>query len=192
MNLLLNRSQGYGSFSLIPLRIGAGTVFKLNATLEIDDEEDALFRKYRLMDTMIDEGDSRDTFARAMRSGMFLGLLTFVALVVASTLVDFRHPLARLSYFNMLAWSLVVFVLMTGIYYRSLRETLSVRDLFHGGRTFRCDSVVDLIQKEAYLEGRCAYLRQLLESAKHWGEREVIPIKPLEKEEAKRAVLRAS
>ena len=54
---------------------------------------------------------------------------------------------------------------------------------------FCCDSIIELIQKEAFLEGISEYLRQVLESAKNWHDREVIPIKPLDKALAKQAVL---
>ncbi|MCP4409392.1 MAG: hypothetical protein GY807_16905, partial [Gammaproteobacteria bacterium] len=46
MNLLLDRDQKDASlFSLVPLRIGSGVTFTLHATLELDQEEEALLRK---------------------------------------------------------------------------------------------------------------------------------------------------
>ncbi|MCP4407600.1 MAG: hypothetical protein GY807_07540, partial [Gammaproteobacteria bacterium] len=78
-----------------------------------------------------------------------------------------------------------------GVYFKTLREQIVVSELMAGGRKFRCDSIVALIQKEAYVEGVCSYLRQVLESAKHWHDREVVGIPPLKKEEAKLAVLKA-
>lgn len=193
MNLLLSRDQSHAPFSLVPLRLGFGTVFKLIAELELDEEEKRLLFRYKLSNSVLIEGDGRDTFARAFRSGLFLGILTFVVLWLMAMFVSYRSPLAHgLSYVGMLSWALTVMVVMTFIYYRSLRERLYVTDLTNGGRSFYCDSVVDLIKKEAWLEGVSGYLRQVLVSSKHWDSRETITITPLDKDEAKRVVLRAS
>ena len=108
-----------------------------------------------------------------------LGLVTFV---VIWFLIGFSTGIGL---------AILVTLIMTGVYFRELREQLIVSDLMAGGKKFRCDSIVALIQKEAYVEGVCAYLRQVLESAKHWHDREAIAIQPLNKEDAKRAVLSA-
>ena len=86
---------------------------------------------------------------------------------------------------------MLVMIGMTVVYFKTLREQIIVSDLLDGGRTFLCDSIVELIHKEAYLEGICEYLRQVLESAKHWHDREIIPIRPLDKEAAKQLILKA-
>ena len=86
--------------------------------------------------------------------------------------------------------SLLVVLIMTAVYFRAMREQIVVAELTHGGRYFRCDSIVELIEKEAYLQYISQYMRQILESAKRWETREVIGIEPLEPEEAKKAVLK--
>ena len=120
-----------------------------------------------------------DDVRRGFKSALLLGVLVFVLLFI---------PLGVVGAGNLTVW---IIAIMTIVYYRELRERILVSDLLNGGRTFRCDSIVELIDKEAYLEHVSQYLRQVLESAKHWDEREIIPIKPLRKEEAKKAVLKA-
>ena len=77
---------------------------------------------------------------------------------------------------------------ITGLYYNELRGNIYVRDLLHG-RKFRCFSIVELIRKEDELLALSAYLRQVLESAKHWDGREVLEVPPLTPELAKQLVI---
>lgn len=181
MNLLLDRDQNSASvFSLIPLRIGSGVTFTLHASLELDSEEEALIQKYNFAKATLVASDPIDDIKQSFRPAMVLGLLTFaVAWFIGS--FSFAFGLAVL-----------VTLVMTAVYFKELREQIVVSDLMADGRKFRCDSIIALVQKEAYLENVCAYLRQVLESAKNWHDREVVPIIPLSKEDAKRAVLKAS
>ncbi|MCP4284495.1 MAG: hypothetical protein GY792_08595 [Gammaproteobacteria bacterium] len=180
MNLLLNRDQNDAAlFSLIPLRIGSGVTFTLHATLELDQEEEALLRKYNLTKAVLVESNFYDDLIQSFRPAMLLGLVTFVVIWFFA------------SFSTSLGLALLVTLVMTGVYFKTLREQIVVSELMAGGRKFRCDSIVALIQKEAYVEGVCSYLRQVLESAKHWHDREVVGIPPLKKEEAKLAVLKA-
>ena len=180
MKLLLDRDQsGSSVFQLVPLRIGSGVTFTLKAELELDAEEDALLRKYNLTKAPLVISDPIEDLKQASRPALMLGLITFV---VIWFLIGFSTAIGL---------AILVTLIMTGVYFRELREQLIVSDLMAGGKKFRCDSIVALIQKEAYVEGVCAYLRQVLESAKHWHDREAIAIQPLNKEEAKRAVLSA-
>ena len=80
--------------------------------------------------------------------------------------------------------TLCAMLLFTFAYYNEIREHIYVRDLVHG-RTFRCFSIIELIQKEEYLKGVSAYLRQVLQSAKHWDGQEVVPVPVLAPAEAK-------
>lgn len=109
-------------------------------------------------------------------------VVSFLGFVIAFLIAGF---------WSSLSIAMLVFPIMVIIYYRELRESITVDDLLSGGRSWRCDSVAELIQKEAFLEGVASYLRQLLESAKNSDDREVISIKPLPKAEAKLAVLKA-
>lgn len=179
MNLLLERSQKAAAlFSLIPLRVGSGVMFHLRAELELEGDEEELITRYRFAKAPLVVSDPIDDLKMAFRPALLLGLLSFVGLWII------------VSFWSAIPLSMLVTLVMTVVYFKTLREQIIVSDLLHGGRTFRCDSVVELIQKEAYLETICEYLRQVLESAKHWGEREVLPIRPLDKKLAKLAVLK--
>ena len=181
MNLLLKRDQkGAAFFSLIPLRVGSGIIFHLNAELELDAEERRLLETYKFTRAPLVVSDTLDDIKNAFRPALLLGLVSFV----------FLWFVARFG--TALGLSMLVVVTMTIIYFKTLREQIIVSDLLSGGRTFRCDSIVELIHKEAFLERICEYLRQVLESAKHWDEREIVVIHPLDKAAAKRAVLKAS
>ena len=74
-------------------------------------------------------------------------------------------------------------------YANEKRETIYVRDLMHG-RNFKCDSVVDLARKEAWLATVVSFLRQVMETAKHWDGTESHKVEPLPKDEARQVILR--
>ena len=180
MKLLLGRDQKSAAlFSLIPLRIGSGVVFHLHAELELDPEEDTLIKKYRFAGAPLVVSDPIEDIKEAFRPALLLG---FIGLIVFWFVV---------SFWTALPLAILTTLVMTVVYFKTLREQILVKDLLDGGRVFRCDSIVALIEKEAFIEGVCEYLRQVLESAKHWQDREAISIQPLDKREAKRAVLRA-
>lgn len=178
MNLLLSRDQKSAAlFSLVPLRIGSGVMFHLRAELELEGDEESLITKYRFAKVPLVVSNPIDDLKMAFRPALLLGFVTFVVSWVFA------------SFSAGVSLSILVTLTMTVVYFKTLREQILVGDLLHGGRTFRCDSVVALIAKEAYLESISEYFRQVLESAKNWGEREIIPIKPLERRQAKFAVL---
>lgn len=178
MNLLLNRDQNSAAlFTLIPLRLGSGVMFKLHAELELDAEEKDLMQKYQFAKAPLVLSDPIDDLKNAFRPASILGLVAFVVFWILGT------------FSTALSLSLLVVLVMTVVYFKTMRELILVSDLLNGGRTFRCDSIIELIQKEAFLEGISEYLRQVLESAKNWHDREVIAIKPLDKAMAKQAVL---
>jgi hypothetical protein len=181
MNLLLKRDQsGSAVFSLIPLRIGSGVTFSLHATLELDEEERALIQKYNFAKAALVLSDAIEDLKQSFRPALLLGLVAFFFIWLVG------------SFTAGLMLGILVTLVMTGVYFKTLREQIIVSELMEGGRKFRCDSIVDLIKKEAFLLDICGGLRQVLESAKNWHDREVIPIFPLSKEEARLAVLRAS
>ena len=181
MNLLFNRDQKAGAlFSLVPLRIGSGVIFTLHAELELDEEEQELVSRYRFANAVLVSSNPIDDIRQAFRPALLLGLITFVVFWFVS------------GFTTAVSLSILVVLVMTVVYFRALREQIIVAHLTEGGRTFYCDSIVELIQKEAYLEYISGYLRQVLESAKRWDDRERITIEPLKKAEAKQAVLRGS
>lgn len=180
MNLLLNRDQKSASlFTLVPLRIGSGVMFHLQAELELDDDEQQLMSRYQFARVPIVVSDPIDDLKKSIRPVTILGLVAFVVFWWIG------------SFITAMSLAILVTLVMTVVYFKTLREQILVSDLLNGGRTFRCDSIVELIHKEAFLEGVSEYLRQVLESAKNWHDREIIPIKPMDKAQAKKAVLRA-
>ena len=177
MQLLLDREQvGTAWFSLIPLRIGSGVTFMLHATLELDAEEEALLKRYNFTRSTLVVSDMEEDLKMSFRPALFLGIVAFVVLFFF------------FSFGTSLFLSFLVIVGMTAVYFKTLREQIVVSELMGTGRKFRCDSIVALVKKEHHLEGLCATLRQVMESAKHWGNREAVPLPPLEKEAAKELV----
>ncbi len=181
MQLLLSRDQTDSSiFSLVPLRIGSGVTFTLLAELETTAEETALLQKYNFTKAALVVSDPIEDLKQSFRPALFLGVVAFIVFWILG------------SFSTALGLSMLVTLVMTVVYFRTLREQIIVSQLMAGGRKFRCDSIVDLIKKEAYLRHICSYLRQILESAKNWGDREAIPIEPLSKHDAIQAVLKAN
>lgn len=179
MNLLFNRDQVDSAlFSLVPLRIGSGVTFTLHAEWELDEEEKALIDKYNFAKTVLVASDPIDDIKDSFRPALLLGFVTFVVMWIIG------------SFSWAFGLALLVTLGMTVVYFKTLREQIVVSELMAGGRKFRCDSIVDLVKKEAYLQNISAYMRQVLESAKNWDDRESIVIAPLSKEEAKQAVLK--
>ena len=181
MKLLLNRDQKSAAlFSLVPLRIGSGVTFTLHAELELDAEEEALIKKYKFAQSALVVSDPIEDIKQSFRPALLLGILTFIVIWML------------FSIGSAISLGILVTLVMTGVYFKTLREQIIVSDLMAGGRKFRCDSIVALIHKEAFLKRVSAYLRQVLESAKNWDDREAIDIPPLSKDDALQAVLKAS
>ena len=181
MNLLLGRDQKSAAFfSLVPLRIGSGVIFHLRAELELDEEEWRLLETYKFSRAILTGSDPIDDLKKAFRPALLLGFIVFVFLSFI------------LSVWSAIPLSMLVTLVMTFVYFKTMREQIIVSDLLNGGRTFLCDSIVELIHKEAFLEWAGEYLRQVLESAKHWHDRGIIPIRPLDKEAAKLLIRKAS
>ena len=89
----------------------------------------------------------------------------------------------------MSAVAVVVAVVWGFGYFHEKRETIFVRDLLHG-RYFSCTSVIDLARTEAWLETIVGFLRQVMESAKHWDGTESHTIEALPKDEARSIIIK--
>lgn len=179
MDLLLTREQKAASFSLVPPRIGNGVAFSLRATIVLTEEEDALLKHYKLASAALVESSFIEDVKNALRMATMMGILVFVFLLMFA------------AFFTAVSLGLATIVILTFVYFQKFRETIYVSDLLDNGRKFECHSIVELIHKEHFLEGVSRYLRQILESAKNWNEREIIPIQALEKDLAKLAILNA-
>jgi hypothetical protein len=141
MKLMLQREQSSAAiFSLVPLRFGSGVIFHLKAELELDEEEDALIKKYRFAKTALVVSNPIDDLKQAFRPALLVGFMAFI-----------------LCWLFFALWAaiplmMVVTLAMTAVYFKTLREQILVSDLLDGGRTFHCDSIIALVKREAFLE----------------------------------------
>lgn len=171
MELLFKREQTPGKLSRVN--------FKLWGQLEVTADEQALIDRYSFDESILIGSDDSEL----LRSAIKLGAIVFVvatllfAYLLSSGTIGFLAGAAAgvgAGYWHM----------------NEKRETVFVKDLLHG-RHFKCESVVELAKKEAWLEGACAVFRQVMESAKHWDGTERHTIDPLPKEQAKELIRRA-
>ena len=163
MNLLFKREQTDGSTGKVKFRLWAKT--------ELDADEDHIIKRYQFDRAILIDALQPGLLRHAILIGAGAGIL--VTVLLAST-----GPVLALVPGALCGGGAGYF------YYDSKREKLFVRDLIHG-RHFSCDSVVDLARKEAWLAMVVSFLRQVMESAKHWDGTESIPIEALSKQEAK-------
>lgn len=138
MQIQYERSQSTSSFNLIPLRIAGGVVFSLWAKIDLSQEEQYLFNRYRFKDAVLVEGDPLAIFKKSARSA---GLLCVPVFAILSYLFGIGSAAVIVIF---------LFSVLTFAYYDRLREHIYVRDLING-RTFNCFSIVELIEKESYL-----------------------------------------
>ena len=170
MDLLFKREQTLGATGKVN--------FKLWGKLEPTDDETALISRYRFDEAVLIGADD----SHLMRGAIKLGAIVFV---VAALLFTYMAGASVGIIGGLLAGG------AAGYWHiNEKRETIYVKDLLHG-RNFKCDSVVELAKKEAWLEGTCAMFRQVMESAKHWDGVEKHTIEPLPKEQARELILRA-
>lgn len=169
MDLLFRRKQTQGRFARVQ--------FKLWCKIELDETEDALVGRYALDNAIL-----IDAFQpRLLRNAALIAVaVTVIAAGILSILLGTTTGgvLGLISGAGSGYW-----------FFHENRETILVRDLMHG-RNFSCPSVVELARKEAWLETITGYLRQVMESAKHWDGTETHKIEPLPKDEARQVILR--
>mgnify|MGYP003626768741 CR=1 FL=1 len=169
MNLLFRRSQAWGKMG--------GAKFKLWGKVELNEDEQEIVKKYRFDNAMLIEAIQ----PKLVRNSVAIGVLVFLAAAGISASL-FGTPVGVTVG--------VVAACAAGYgYFHEKRETIYVKDLIHG-RHFTCDSVIDLARKEAWLETITAFLRQVMESAKHWDGTERYPIEALPKDEARQVIIR--
>lgn len=169
MELLFKREQTAGKVRRVN--------FKLWGKIELDQDEQEIVKRYRF-----DEAVLIDVLQpNLLRATMFVATAVFL---VTAFIVDLYWSIGTASLVGLLAGGGVGYW-----YLHEKRETIFVRDLLHG-RHFTCDSVVELARKEAWLSVVVSFLRQVMESAKHWDGTEHITIEALPKDEARQVILR--
>ena len=179
MDLLFKRAQTPGGGRIGISIPGLGKPkFKLWAKIELDAEEQIVLDHYRFDQAML-----IDSFQpELMKKAAILGSVVFVITAL------FFWPSSGFA--GALFWGLIAGGAAAWFYFDKKRETIFVRDLLHG-RYFSCYSVVDLARKEAKLETLSGILRQVMESAKHWGGTEAIKIEALPKDLAKQLIIQS-
>jgi hypothetical protein len=173
MELLFKRNQSSG-------RVGR-VAFKLWAKLELDGNEQVLVERYRFDEALLIQAEQ----PKLLRNAILMAVLVWVLLVGA--LGAFLGGVAPTPVRSFVA--VVVAIVAGYAYFHNKRESIYVRDLLHG-RYFSCGSVIELARKEAWLQTIVAFLRQVMESAKHWDGTERHTIEPLPKEEARQVILK--
>jgi len=170
MKLLFKRSQTPGGVG--------GVTFKLWGKLETEVAEDEIIKRYKFDQAILIDALQPELIRRTI----FLSVIIFVIALL------FSSPMFGRSF-----GALIAAAAAGGFgywWYNDQRETIFVKDLLHG-RYFACKSVIELAQKEAWLEQVTSFLRQVMESAKHWDGTETVDIQALPKAEAKYMMLKS-
>jgi hypothetical protein len=185
MDLLLQRSQKE--------RVSRPQ-FELWAKFDLDSNENALIDKYRPQSALLSE-DEPQSRARKWRRSVILGgvLSSVVCLIIAYLSLSrpafyglnpflFIEPIGSVpTWMGMLLLGWFVF---TSWIFQQVREDIIVADILRG-RSFRCKSIVILLEKEDLLKKRAQEFRQFLEAMKTWGGMDIITIKPGEEQTVK-------
>ncbi|WP_417519751.1 hypothetical protein [Minwuia sp.] len=169
MDLLFGRSQTEGRFSKVR--------FNLWCKIELDETEDALVGRYGFDNAVLIEAFQ----PRLLRTATLIGVAVFL---IAGGLLS-----AVVGTSIAVALGLAAGAGAGYWFFHEKRETIFVKDLLHG-RHFACPSVIELARKEAWLETITGYLRQVMESARHWDGTQRHKIEPLPKDEARQVILK--
>ena len=168
MQLLFRREQATG-------KTGRAQ-FKLWSKIELEGDENDIVKHYAFDEAVLIESSQPDLIRRSALIGAGAGIL--VLALLSSSLGFSTGFLAAIIAGGAAGY----------FYYDRNRETIFVRDLLHG-RHFTCSSVVELARKEAWLNTITGFLRQVMESARHWDGTEAVPIPVLNKDDAKQLVI---
>lgn len=169
MELLFKREQTSGSVGKVK--------FKLWGKVKLDEDEQAIVKRYRFDDAILIAAIQPNLIRTCLYIAVGVFVLTFGFLMTQAG-ATFAFFLAAIVSCGVTYW-----------YFNEKRETIYVKDLIHG-RYFSCNSVVELAQKEAWLEVVTSFLRQVMESAKHWDGTETHTINPLPKDEARQIIIK--
>lgn len=169
MKLLFKRSQTAGQVGKVK--------FQLWGQVELDDDEAEIVKRYNF-DNAILIAAVQPTLIRntaLIAIGVFIVLFALFASGAGTTV------------------SVIIGLIGGGgagyFYFDKKRETIYVKDLIHG-RYFSCPSIIELARKEAWLGVVTSFLRQVMESAKHWDGTETVDVDALPKDEAKLVMIR--
>ncbi|MES9962186.1 MAG: hypothetical protein ABW116_01475 [Candidatus Sedimenticola sp. 20ELBAFRAG] len=168
MELLFQRNQGIGRLGRIN--------FTLWGKIELTEDEQAIVSRYQFDQAVMIEVVQPALLKKSALLSLVVFVLSYVVFGIVSSKVSLVLGLLTAGGFGY--W-----------YFNEKRETIFVKDLLHG-RNFKCDSVVELARKEAWLTTVVSFLRQVMESAKHWDGTETISIEALPKDEARQVIIK--
>ncbi|MCB9947259.1 MAG: hypothetical protein H6842_05440 [Rhodospirillaceae bacterium] len=169
MELLFKRQQTPGRLTRVN--------FELWGKIELDDNETEIMKRYRFDQAVLIEAIQPSLIRNTLLVAFGIFVLVFAFLMIYwSTRGGFFVGL--LSGCGAGYW-----------YFHEKRETIFVRDLLHG-RHFKCDTVIELARKEAWLATIVSFLRQVMETAKHWDGTERHDVLPLPKDEARQVIIK--
>ena len=168
MELLFKREQSSGKIAKV--------AFKLWGKIELTDDETTIAKRYHFQDTIL-----------IYQPSPGLGRQSFFVGVLAAVVAGYLGSSIFGDVFG------IIFAILGGLgvgqwYYHNNRETIFVKDLLHG-RYFSCESVVQLAKQEAFLGNAVSFLRQVMESAKHWDGTETVDVPVLPKDEARQFII---
>ena len=180
MELLLQRSQKE--------RVSRPR-FELWAKFDLDANENALIDKYKPQSALLSEDEPASRARKWRRSVITGGILSMVVCLIIAYLSLYRPALGGINPFllfqpfdNIPMWIgllLLGWFVFTSWVFAHIREDIIVADILRG-RSFRCKSIVILLEKEDLLKKRAQEFRQFLEAMKTWGGMDIITIKPNE------------
>jgi len=168
MKLLLKRSQTRGRFRMV--------IFKLWGKVELEGDEQKIIDRYDIDQAVLIFSDQPNLKRLAIGAGIVAAIILYF--VLGYILGGFGKFLGIVGG-GFAGW----FV------FDRLRETIYVKDLLYG-RDFRCWSIVTLATREHYLMGIVSYLRQVMESAKHWDGTETLDVPRLDPDTAKQIMIK--
>lgn len=168
MELLFKRSQTATQLQ--------AAKFELYSKIELDADEKEIANRYRIDKAILITRDQPNLLRDA---GFVAAAVFFVSVGVL---------LQQFGLFLSVSVAAIAGGLAGVWFWNEKRETIMVKDLIHG-RYFKCESVIELARKEAWLELVVGYLRQVMESAKHWDGTERHTIKPLTKDKARQVII---
>lgn len=168
MKILLKRAQTPGRFRSV--------VFKLWGKVDLEGDEQKIIDRYDFDQAVLVFSDQPNLMRMAIGVGIAVAVVLYF--ILGWILGSFGTLLA-LAGGGFAGW----------FFFDRYRETVYVKDLLYG-RDFRCDSIIGLATREEWLKQTVAYLRQVMESAKHWDGTETMDVPKLDPETAKRVMIK--
>jgi len=161
--------------------------FELWAKFDLSPDEKLLMNKYQPQSALLSE-DEPESRARKWRRSVITGAaLAVIMCLIIAYLNLYRPALYGLNPFlniepivSIPMWIGMLFIgwyAFTSWVFTHIREDIIVADILRG-RSFRCKSIVVLLEKEDLLKKRAHEFRQFLEAMKTWGGMDIITIKP--------------